>query len=374
MTEAGSLSGWDLPNVANGHESKLVEKIVQDISKKLNLSFTTDPNSNMLLTIGAEVVRLVRLFEAGGQSMEKKEVKVYQDDGSCSGKEQCAIDLHQESLNMEKGEPSMINQDEDSCSEEEEHEKDLQESLNTEEQESPVPLKLNDDDSSSKEGQAAKDLKESLKELPVIRICEGCNTEIAYERFFRCIGALWHPNCFLCHACNEPISDYEFSLSGKLPYHKSCYKELFHPFCDVCKNFIPLNAIGLIEYRSHPFWKQKYCPSHERDGTPQCCSCERMEVKDARFLSLDEGRKLCMECQDTAIMDMNESHPLYLDIQEFYRSLNMKVELQIPLLMVGKRALNEGQIKGRANKEPYFLFLIIICLFSSNFKFIECRV
>lgn len=36
---------------------------------------------------------------------------------------------------------------------------------------------------------------------------------------------------------------------------------------------------GLIEYRAHPFWLQKYCPSHEVDGTPRCCSCERMEVR-----------------------------------------------------------------------------------------------
>lgn len=41
---------------------------------------------------------------------------------------------------------------------------------------------------------------------------------------------------------------------------------------------IPTNPAGLIEYRAHPFWIQKYCPSHEYDGTPRCCSCERMEV------------------------------------------------------------------------------------------------
>lgn len=41
---------------------------------------------------------------------------------------------------------------------------------------------------------------------------------------------------------------------------------------------IPTNAAGLIEYRAHPFWSQKYCPRHEHDETPRCCSCERMEV------------------------------------------------------------------------------------------------
>ncbi|RWV95286.1 hypothetical protein GW17_00042098 [Ensete ventricosum] len=30
----------------------------------------------------------------------------------------------------------------------------------------------------------------------------------------------------------------QFSMSGNYPYHKSCYKELYHPKCDVCKQFV----------------------------------------------------------------------------------------------------------------------------------------
>jgi len=41
---------------------------------------------------------------------------------------------------------------------------------------------------------------------------------------------------------------------------------------------IPINGSGLIEYRCHPYWNQKYCPSHEHDNTSRCCSCERLEV------------------------------------------------------------------------------------------------
>uniref|UniRef100_A0A5B7ASM6 LIM zinc-binding domain-containing protein n=1 Tax=Davidia involucrata TaxID=16924 RepID=A0A5B7ASM6_DAVIN len=153
------------------------------------------------------------------------------------------------------------------------------------------------------------------------RICARCNSEIGHGRFLNCMGAVWHPECFRCHACNLPISDLEFSMSENHPYHKSCYKEQHHPRCDVCKNFIPTNAAGLIEYRAHPFWLQKYCPSHEHDGTPRCCSCERMEPRDTRYLVLDDGRKLC---------------------------LNMKVEQQIPLLLVERQALNEA-MEGEKN-------------------------
>lgn len=164
------------------------------------------------------------------------------------------------------------------------------------------------------------------------------------------MGAFFHPECFRCHACGYPITEHEvspliskyfhyiqftlfwcrfikcctidfqmkflsvfhfwikFSLSGRDTYHKSCFKELTHPKCEVCHQFvsklslfsqrcishliidnqtelssaaylqIPTNGVGLIEYRCHPFWSQKYCPSHEHDNTARCCSCERLEV------------------------------------------------------------------------------------------------
>ncbi|KAK9064845.1 hypothetical protein SSX86_016227 [Deinandra increscens subsp. villosa] len=180
------------------------------------------------------------------------------------------------------------------------------------------------------------------------RVCIGCNAEIGHGRVLNCMGGLWHPECFRCHVCNLPISDHEFSMSENRQFHKSCYKEHHHPKCDVCKHFIPTNAAGLIEYRAHPFWLQKYCPSHEHDGTPRCCSCERMEARDTKYLLLDDGRKLCLECLDSAIMDTHECQPLYLEIQDFYEGLNMKIEQQVPLLLVERQALNEA-MEGEKN-------------------------
>ncbi|KAF3333796.1 protein DA1-related 1-like isoform X5 [Carex littledalei] len=174
------------------------------------------------------------------------------------------------------------------------------------------------------------------------RICAGCKTPIGPGRFLSCMDSVWHPDCFCCDACDKPISDFEFSMHEDHPYHKNCYRELYHPKCDVCKDFIPTNKNGLIEYRAHPFWMQKYCPSHEDDDTPRCCSCERLEPKDVKYITLDDGRKLCLECLNSAIMDNSECQPLYMDIQEFYEGLNMKVEQQVPLLLVERQALNEA--------------------------------
>lgn len=41
-------------------------------------------------------------------------------------------------------------------------------------------------------------------------------------------------------------------------------------------------------------------------------------------------------------MDTHECQPLYVEIQEFYDGLNMKIEQQIPLLLVERQALNEA--------------------------------
>ncbi|WJX09365.1 hypothetical protein P8452_00206 [Trifolium repens] len=175
------------------------------------------------------------------------------------------------------------------------------------------------------------------------RICAGCNTEIGYGRYLNCLGAFWHPECFRCRACNLPISDYEFSISGNYPYHKACYKESYHPKCDVCKHLIPTNPAGLIEYRAPPFWNQHYCPSHEHDNTPRCCSCERMEPQGTGYIALKDGRKLCLECLDSSFMDTNECQPLHADILKFYESINMRLDQQVPLLLVERQALNEAR-------------------------------
>ncbi|CAL8106640.1 unnamed protein product [Prunus armeniaca] len=38
LTEASNLSGWDLRNALDGHEAKLIRKIIKDITMLLNTS------------------------------------------------------------------------------------------------------------------------------------------------------------------------------------------------------------------------------------------------------------------------------------------------------------------------------------------------
>lgn len=281
-----------------------------------------------------EVALAIALSIVEEEKKEEAQKEDRKEDQNEEQREYQKDDLEQEQREDDKG--KRVIEDEASIEEDEQLARALQESMNMESQ----PARHN--------GHQSFFSPFPFLYPPVYRICAGCKAEIGHGKFLSCMGTVWHPECFKCSACELPISDYEFSVSENRPYHKSCYKEQHHPKCDICKNFIPSNAAGLIEYRAHPFWHQKYCPSHGHDGTHRCCSCERMEQVDTRYLILDDGRRLCLECLDSAIMDTHECQPLYLEIQDFYEGLHMKVEQQIPLLLVERQALNEA-MEGEKN-------------------------
>jgi hypothetical protein len=59
-------------------------------------------------------------------------------------------------------------------------------------------------------------------------------------------------------------------------------------------------------------------------------------------------------------MDTPECQQLYMDIQEFFEGLNMKVEQQVPLLLVERQALNEAMVAEKNVSD-------IDCLVCTNF-------
>ncbi|CAE5959335.1 unnamed protein product [Arabidopsis arenosa] len=98
-----------------------------------------------------------------------------------------------------------------------------------------------------------------------------------------------------------------------------------------------------IEFNEHPFWLEKYCACHDIDGTPKCCSCERLEPKETNYVMLGDGRWICLECNESSIMDTYECQPLHYEIREFFKGLNMEIEKQFPLVLVEKQALNTAE-------------------------------
>ncbi|EFH70101.1 hypothetical protein ARALYDRAFT_891111 [Arabidopsis lyrata subsp. lyrata] len=145
------------------------------------------------------------------------------------------------------------------------------------------------------------------------------------------------PPC-ICHGCNsvtehgrlEPSSSIDEVENQARPTHKAG------------KAFI-ISTAQRIEYNEHPFWLEKYCACHDFDGTPKCCSCERLEPKETNYVIIGDGRWICLECNESSIRDTYECQPLHFEIREFFKGLNMEIEKQFPLVLVEKQALNTAE-------------------------------
>ncbi|CAH8354225.1 unnamed protein product [Eruca vesicaria subsp. sativa] len=178
------------------------------------------------------------------------------------------------------------------------------------------------------------------KQVAPPSICNGCKSEIKDGLSVKALGDLWHPQCLCCLHCHKPIAMDQITRKGK--FHRSCYKEQRHPTCCVCLKKIPSTEEG-IKYNEHPFWKEKYCPCHDSDGTAKCCSCERLEPKGTNFVMLGDDRWLCLHCIGSSVMDSDECIDLHVEIRDFLEGLFFKVDKEFPLLLVEKQALNKAE-------------------------------
>eukprot|EP00198_Chlamydomonas_reinhardtii_P013404 XP_001702741.1 metalloprotease [Chlamydomonas reinhardtii] len=95
----------------------------------------------------------------------------------------------------------------------------------------------------------------------------------------------WHPDCFKCGFCAEPISSgrgafsYQMHPGDPRPYHTDCYKHVHHPVCAVCGTFIPAGPDGRIAFKEAGFWRERYCHSHTEADVVRCCACSRLQKK-----------------------------------------------------------------------------------------------
>eukprot|EP00850_Spirogloea_muscicola_P018213 SM000164S02275 [mRNA] locus=s164:249757:253841:+ [translate_table: standard] len=172
--------------------------------------------------------------------------------------------------------------------------------------------------------------------------CGKCGRPLGLGRYVAGMGATFHPACFACAKCGRTITEREFKVMGTEPYHPSCHQELFHPRCHVCHDYIPPRS-GVIEYRASPFWGERYCPGHESDGTPRCAGCSRLEPRGAEYVALEDGRRLCLACCDSVVVDTADCQPLFRELLHFYDVMGMRITQEIPLLCVERQALNAAR-------------------------------
>jgi hypothetical protein len=74
-----------------------------------------------------------------------------------------------------------------------------------------------------------------------------------------------------------------------------------------------------------------------------CVALGYLQPAGIEYATWDDGRKLCLECLETAVIDTKEAQPLYRDILKFYKNIGMMIDQEIPMLLVERSALNEAR-------------------------------
>lgn len=69
----------------------------------------------------------------------------------------------------------------------------------------------------------------------------------------------------------------------------------------------------------------------------------RLQTGEVKYAGLEDGRKICLECLETAVFDTKECQPLYREVLKFYKNVGMMIDQEVPMLLVERTALNEAR-------------------------------
>lgn len=72
---------------------------------------------------------------------------------------------------------------------------------------------------------------------------------------------------------------------------------------------------NIIRFNINAFWKEKTCPKHQDDDTPQCCSCSRRCPRGEQWVEELDGRIVCLGCLSTIVRDTQDAQPLYNEVR-----------------------------------------------------------
>ena len=71
-----------------------------------------------------------------------------------------------------------------------------------------------------------------------------------------------------------------------------------------------------------------------------CETCFRYEeTGDAGYLNLSDGRQLCSDCSSIAVKSREECDIIIQNVFEFFRSLNLQVNENIPIVFINKNQM-----------------------------------
>jgi len=223
-------------------------------------------------------------------------------------------------------------------------------------------------------------------------ICGGCGRGIIGQ-YIEALGQNWHPECFRCAGCGQPLGEQRFAVRDDRPYHPACYEEKFGLRCAACGGLITDQYVeqegaayhpdchkarfglrcaacdGFIEGRYvqhegrpyHPdchkqqfgkrcavcgeyiegqyiqtFWGDVYCARHKTEY-PECYVCQRPVCKrlTGGGKQYQDGRVVCMLCRKQAVDDQAQARTIMQQVQARMVSYGLDTrQVPIPLAMV----------------------------------------
>ena len=195
--------------------------------------------------------------------------------------------------------------------------------------------------------------------------CSGCGKPLQKPLFgglfsvptpyISALGNTYHPGCLQCHSCRKPLAQ-SFAVDPEThePYHTECLKALKHPRCCVCMDYLPSNGAQIV-WKTNSYWKEKFCPKHETDGTERCNCCNRMKPRSQTdWIALGDNRTLCHACLTTGIIsDTSEAGVVYQALLDFFSRQHMPVDGAPPIALVENAVLNDASAT-RGNEGPVF--------------------
>jgi len=156
--------------------------------------------------------------------------------------------------------------------------------------------------------------------------CKQCKQPI-WGSYIDALGATWHPEHFLCAACQKPIRDASFNMHEGMPYHPECFRQWIAPRCAYCGK--PLMNEYLVDH-----WGTMYCKEHQ-ERYPACSYCGRLvppQQQEQGVESMDIIR--CPICRASAIETVDQARPIFSRLIQWvnnqglvYHNLHLSLEL-----------------------------------------------
>lgn len=164
-------------------------------------------------------------------------------------------------------------------------------------------------------------------------LCAGCGYRIVGD-YTVALNKAWHIDHLVCANCSRSLTSREVVGREGTPYCRSCYEILFEPRCSICHQPVLGEPVRNA-------WGDTYCRSHEAEYR-KCSCCQRpicpSITRDGYIYG--DGRVVCTICRESCIDDDNEAWHAYNEARRYLRSRGLDMlRTPIPLQLADRKQI-----------------------------------